>query len=198
MIAENPDLSDHAAKDVQRSFNTLHRFNPEFASDPTVAGAFVRKQMSLGEFDTKMLTEMIGARSNLNNVKKLPIPGHAPWESSSEREMSGLRLQEMQHKTSPEQLALEKRKMLADIGRSEQSAQSEPLRRQQMQSQINEKGIMGPLQLQKLRHESDLAPERMRGQKLKNILDEHRVAQDAAAGGHVLSPRARKALGLTP
>ena len=42
MLATNPDLKNKPAVMVQNIFSTLHRFNPEYASDPIVSGSFVR------------------------------------------------------------------------------------------------------------------------------------------------------------
>lgn len=72
MIEENPDLKQLPSKDVQRAFSVLHQFNPEFASNPTVAGSFVRRQAQFAEFDPNQLNTLVGARNNLVNAKKLP------------------------------------------------------------------------------------------------------------------------------
>lgn len=96
MLRENPDLAEHPAKSVQKVYSTLHRFNPDFAMDPTVAGSFVRRQVALGEFDTKMLTEAISARKNLEGVTNLPLPGRLPWESSDEKKHRGLMSQQLE------------------------------------------------------------------------------------------------------
>jgi len=85
MLKENPDLKDLPAKNVQKAFSTLHRFNPEFAGDPTVAGSFVRRQSQFPEFDTNQLANLIGARKNLADLKKLPIPSKVPWETHEEK-----------------------------------------------------------------------------------------------------------------
>ena len=85
MLKENPDLKELPAEHVQKAFSALHRFNPEFAGDPTVAGSFVRRQAQLGEFDAQQLTNLVGARKNLTDIKKLPIPGKMPWESHEEQ-----------------------------------------------------------------------------------------------------------------
>ena len=90
MMKGNPELAEHDAKQVQRAFSTLHRFNPEFSGDPNVAGAFVRKQVELNSFDPQMLTNLVGARKNLSDIKKLPTVGKMPWESSAERKSRGL------------------------------------------------------------------------------------------------------------
>lgn len=84
MINANPDLKEMPAHEVQRAFSVLHRLNPEFASEPTVAGHFVRKQTHFaGDAygDTKLLSDLVGSRKNIADTKKLPVPGKLPWET---------------------------------------------------------------------------------------------------------------------
>lgn len=102
MLRENPDLAEHPAKDVQKIYSTLHRFNPDFAMDPMVAGSFVRRQAALGEFDTKMLTEAISARKNLDGITNIQMPMKLPWSGSHEREMQGLEKKRLEQATNPE------------------------------------------------------------------------------------------------
>jgi hypothetical protein len=76
MMSENPDLKELPAKNVQRAFSVLHRFNPEFASDPVVAGSFVRRGATFADegsmADTKMLGDLVNARKNIHDSTKLP------------------------------------------------------------------------------------------------------------------------------
>jgi hypothetical protein len=69
MLEVNPHLQGGDSITVQRYFNTLHRMNPELASDPIVAGSFVSNQLGLhtpnrphaGMFDAaKSLSSMRG------------------------------------------------------------------------------------------------------------------------------------------
>lgn len=98
MLKENPDLHEHPAHSIQRVFNTLHRFNPEFASDPVVAGSFVRRQVQLADFDPQMLTNLVSSRKNLADTKKLQVPGRMPWESDDEVKHKGLQISELEQK----------------------------------------------------------------------------------------------------
>lgn len=45
VLADNPGLANESPADVQRVFSTLHRFNPDMAGDPLVAGSFVRRAL---------------------------------------------------------------------------------------------------------------------------------------------------------
>lgn len=75
MMQANPHLQKMPAKEVQKAFSVLHRFNPEFASDPTVAGAWVKSRVSLGADelygDTTMLKSLVDSRKNLTDVKRI-------------------------------------------------------------------------------------------------------------------------------
>lgn len=82
MLSQNPDLKQMPAKQVQQAFSVLHHFNPEFASDPTVAGAWVKRQATYGEDafgNSQELGQLISSRKNLSDAKKLPtvpaLPG---------------------------------------------------------------------------------------------------------------------------
>lgn len=72
MLAANPSLK-HEDKDVtQRSFNTLYKFNPDMAKDPTTAGSFVRraamfKDEGIQSADIKTLAEI---RKNMSESTK--------------------------------------------------------------------------------------------------------------------------------
>lgn len=48
MVESNPYLSELDPGKVRRAFDTLHKFNPAYASDPTVAASFVEKSVTLG------------------------------------------------------------------------------------------------------------------------------------------------------
>jgi hypothetical protein len=80
MVAANPELSSSSvdAKMVQRHFDTLHRFNPEYASDPMVAGAYVLNSLSFARPDINTVNNVVRARSDITQAKKnIPAPGQA-------------------------------------------------------------------------------------------------------------------------
>lgn len=75
MLAANPELKQMPAKQVQQAFSVLHHFNPEFASDPTVSGAWVKRQATFGEDafgNSQELGQLITSRKNLGDAKRLP------------------------------------------------------------------------------------------------------------------------------
>lgn len=77
MMQNNPHLQDLPAKEVQKAFSVLHRFNPEFAGDPTVAGAWVGRQarvgmMDVGQYaDLPSLKSLVDARKNIADTRKI-------------------------------------------------------------------------------------------------------------------------------
>jgi len=75
MMEANPQLQKMPAKEVQKAFSVLHRFNPEFSADPTVAGAWVKSRVDLGSpelyGDTTMLKSLVDSRKNISDTKKL-------------------------------------------------------------------------------------------------------------------------------
>jgi hypothetical protein len=75
MMQQNPQLQKFPAKDVQKAFSVLHRFNPDFAGDPTVAGAWVGSRVELGQDEQygniTELKSLIDSRKNLADIRKL-------------------------------------------------------------------------------------------------------------------------------
>lgn len=75
MMQHNPQLEKMPAESVQKAFSVLHRFNPDFAGDPTVAGAWVGSRVQLGQDeqygDVTQLKSLIDSRKNLSDVRKL-------------------------------------------------------------------------------------------------------------------------------
>ena len=62
MVQAHPELRQLEATTVHRAFNTLHKFNPEMASDPFVAASFVKKVNEFGMVDHKTVSELMSAR----------------------------------------------------------------------------------------------------------------------------------------
>ncbi len=90
MMKANPDLAEHDAKEVQTAFSTLHRFNPEFSGDPSVAGTLVKHQLKMdGGPNLQSLTSMIGARKHIHDVKRLPNPLRMDEYFASKKDKQG-------------------------------------------------------------------------------------------------------------
>lgn len=63
MMDNNPDLAKMDQKRVNSAFKTLHRFNPEMASDPYVAGGWVKRVTDYDYVDPKTIGDLVAARS---------------------------------------------------------------------------------------------------------------------------------------
>lgn len=62
MVEANPQLKKMDRVQVERAYNTLHRFNPEMAGDPLVAGSFVRRAAEMGTVSPQDMGQLAGAR----------------------------------------------------------------------------------------------------------------------------------------
>lgn len=49
MLKHSPSLKEHSQKDLHAAFNTLHKFNPDMATDPLTASSFMRRAMMFKE-----------------------------------------------------------------------------------------------------------------------------------------------------
>jgi hypothetical protein len=70
MMAANPHLADMDTAQVQRAFNTLHTFNPAYASDPFVAGEFVKQTLGQESFNLGGLGAIVKARKDLGDATR--------------------------------------------------------------------------------------------------------------------------------
>jgi hypothetical protein len=70
MLDQNPQLAKADSKAVQRAFNTIHSFNPQYAADPSVAGQFVQDSMELERMPIEQINQMVKARSDLANSRR--------------------------------------------------------------------------------------------------------------------------------
>ena len=62
MVADNPKLQEADPNVVQKAFNTLHKFNPQYASDPLVAGTFVQNVVDQERLDIGTVKSLVDAR----------------------------------------------------------------------------------------------------------------------------------------
>lgn len=66
MVAANPSLREHDSSKVQAAFNTLHKFNPDYASDPLVASEFVGQVVETERVPLQSINELVKARANMS------------------------------------------------------------------------------------------------------------------------------------
>lgn len=64
MLDANPELTAQGvnSKMVQLHFKTLHKFNPDYAADPLVAGAYVQNQLEATRPNIEALNNIVKAR----------------------------------------------------------------------------------------------------------------------------------------
>lgn len=79
MIEANPELKMKGvnAKLVQMHFGTLNKFNPDYAKDPMVAGAYVQNQLEAARPNIESLNNIVAARKNMAQVanwRKITAP----------------------------------------------------------------------------------------------------------------------------
>jgi len=83
MLEDNPQLQNADPNIVQKAFNTLHRFNPEFAKDPLVAGTFVQNVVDQERLDIGTVKSLVEARRSMSqgprgqSMFQLPPPDMA-------------------------------------------------------------------------------------------------------------------------
>lgn len=79
MLKANPDLAraSNAVK-AKAHFSTLHRFNPEFAKDPNIAGTFVRNAIDVPGSELASAKDLVKARADMQKPRELPGMGSAP------------------------------------------------------------------------------------------------------------------------
>jgi hypothetical protein len=66
MLEENPNLKELDPDLTQKAFSTLHRFNPAYASDPFVAGQFVRTVTEQERMDLGALNNLVKAHQEMS------------------------------------------------------------------------------------------------------------------------------------
>jgi hypothetical protein len=69
MMASTPDLKNFDKKDLQNSFNTIHRFAPEMTADPILAANLVRGLAVSPENSVGFVKELLTSRKNLADSK---------------------------------------------------------------------------------------------------------------------------------
>ena len=81
MLEQNPGLGELREQDTQtfnNFYNSFHRLNPEFATNPTVSGAYMSKMMSSPEAAGQILVESLKSRPQ----NTMPTFGDA-WRSGA-------------------------------------------------------------------------------------------------------------------
>lgn len=139
MLESNPDLREAPADRVQRAFSTLHRLNLEFSGDPTVAGAYVRREVQhdLHQWNPQEMKTLIDSHKTLNDMGRLP---NFDPRSLGDPQMRNLQLEKLRQDTDSD-FQFEKNRPQHDL----QEAQRKKVdmdRLMAVEKRINERGAM--------------------------------------------------------
>ncbi len=74
MMETTPELGEMDRVKVQKAFNTLQKFAPSLASDPSVAGTWVRRTADYDMIDHKSVSELIKAEKDLSQTRSGFLP----------------------------------------------------------------------------------------------------------------------------
>jgi hypothetical protein len=90
ILALNPELKEYDKARLQRSYDALHRFAPDFTSDPIVGGSLLKAVADNPGNEPVVLKDLINSRKNLRDAKNSqfrmgPMPEFA-LESKQEAE----------------------------------------------------------------------------------------------------------------
>jgi hypothetical protein len=72
MVEANPNLRSPGvdARMMQRHFDTLHKFNPEYAADPMVAGTYVQSSLDYARPNIETLNNVVRARADMQRADR--------------------------------------------------------------------------------------------------------------------------------
>lgn len=65
MVSANPSLEEYGSEKAHAAFNTLYKFNPEYASDPLVASEFVGQVLETERVPLQSINELVKSRANM-------------------------------------------------------------------------------------------------------------------------------------
>jgi len=141
MLEATPELHDANPDLVQKGFNTLFRFNPEFAKDPLVAGTFVknvvdqerinlgdvrslvdaRKSMQLGGRDTSFFTAPPADIASKMHATSFVDPA-AQADQERKARLGGLKEQQEQYRQQAAEADMHRARAQADLANAEAAA----------------------------------------------------------------------------
>ena len=84
MLDNNPELKGQGvnSKMVQRHFNTLHKFNPEYSTDPMVAGTYVSNSIEMARPNIDVINNLVRARKDIIGARST-MPGQRMAEATT-------------------------------------------------------------------------------------------------------------------
>ena len=69
ILKDNPNLQAVDKDTLKRSFNTLHRYSPEFTSDPNLGGQLLSAMVAEPLNNATLVKDLINSRKNLQDIK---------------------------------------------------------------------------------------------------------------------------------
>lgn len=205
MLKNNPDLQKKDARMVKQVFSTLHRYNPEYTADPWVAGTWVRDHTNLatlGSIDIGTVNQIVGARKNIVDVKKMPM-SQRMWQTPEEKQLEQLHIQKAQMEVSPHAQKMENLRLRELTQRTDEGTFEENRRRSTADTAVAEHRAdprMLGLDRKKLENETALQQQKLRMgpvQARMQMMDALRAAQEMEAD-YTAAPNApRKMTQLT-
>lgn len=66
----NPQLKSYDKSDVKKAFNSLHKFAPEFTSDPNLGGQILHRLVELPNDQHNLIRELISSRKNIRDIRR--------------------------------------------------------------------------------------------------------------------------------
>lgn len=70
ILANNPELQRGDKKALINSFNTLHRYAPEFTADPMLGGQILNRMVELPNDQLNLVKDLLASRKVLREAKK--------------------------------------------------------------------------------------------------------------------------------
>ena len=103
MIEARPELREKDPKRVQMAFDSLYRFNPEYAKDPLVASSFVDNVATSERLDLNQVNALVSARKSMTDTAGAgPDPTRfIPRPSAADPEKRPLELAKLQRDAEP-------------------------------------------------------------------------------------------------
>lgn len=81
ILEANPDLKkNYDSKQLKKSFDTFHRYAPDFTSDPNLGGQILKSMAEIPENQHQIVKDLLTSRKNLRDTKRGQFaPSNTPF-----------------------------------------------------------------------------------------------------------------------
>jgi hypothetical protein len=70
LLEHNPDIRErYPTEEIRKTFDTLHRFSPDFTNDPLVGGTVLKRLLEFPQESERVVRDLIASRKNLVESK---------------------------------------------------------------------------------------------------------------------------------